>query len=111
MVVKWKYNGHEKHMKKVRRYLRGTDFDEKLRILENSKSVYTIVVSEDLSNSFDMESRTIILNPYEAIITEGGGQSPAIQWHHELGHAVQYDQNSRQYVSDQKREIQNVRCI
>ena len=69
--------------------------------LNSSDIIYTITEGEDNSNYFDSSNKTISWNARMGLYTSHDVYlSPATRLNHELDHALQYDNNPKQYEKD-----------
>lgn len=72
-----------------------------MRILEKSKTVYTIAESNSLYSKFDVKTNTITWASNVMMLTTNGTSiSPTTILNHELDHAAQKDQNPAQQKQD-----------
>ena len=74
-----------------------------IKILEDSKTVYTITESNNLNSKFDPKSNTIVWSSNAMILTTNGTSiSPTTILNHELDHAAQKDKKPEQQKQDVK---------
>ena len=82
-------------------YLNSHECGYLLKALNDSPNIYYIKESDDVHNSFDYKSKTIVWNPNMGIKTnELQVLSPSTLLNHEIDHALAFDKNPSQYLND-----------
>ena len=105
LFAKGSSNGFKLLFKKTVKYMNQHGVGNYLYELNKSPNVYYIAESKNVHNSFDYNTKTIEWNPFIGVWTEEDlFLSPITLLNHEIGHALNYDNDPSEFKSN----IQNL---